>query len=259
MENIAAGIFTDTDLREAIQSKWLKNCDRDALSNWQGSSSQIQPCSVDLYPRDFHTHDGKRAEKHTSLALVAGGAVLIRTREELDLPDNIAGFVFTPTHLSLRGFFSPSIGHIDPGYKGPLTLVGINMGKDLLTLHDSMKVATIVLYKLNRSCSRDYSARKAAAQRDPQETIKKFAADFGNFRATARAEAGDVARGQLLIPLVVGAFLVVALQLVSSFIMGIDQLKEDVARLDGRISAITSQEHPHPTPSPTPAPTTQRQ
>jgi deoxycytidine triphosphate deaminase len=267
------GFLTDVDLREAVNKGWITSCHADARSSWQGADSQIQPSSIDLYAEGFFTPESPDQAK-TSLSLPAGGAVVYYTKEKLNLPRDVMGFVFTPTQWSMVGFFSPSIGHIDPGFKGALRQVGINMGQKELHLHSDMKVATVLLYKLHSPSDKDHTDRNGRATLDAavnkaREIAPRFASDFGNFREQAkevamkeveksRRESEEKVDAKLTtaqaavdtklsdvqktwwLPLAAALVLIPIVQIISSQLVGLDDLKQRLAKLEGAVNAKTS-------------------
>jgi deoxycytidine triphosphate deaminase len=306
------GFLTDAELNKGVSQGWIESCRSDVTFSWEGAVSQIQPSSIDLYPEGFFTPDSSNKDELKSVDLPAGGAVVYYTKEKLALPPDVMGFVFTPTHLSMKAFFSPSIGHIDPGFKGALKLVGINMGRNPLHLDADTKVATVVLCKLHAKSTRDYTGRngapdKNAAVEKAREIASRFATDFGNFREQAKNVAQSESRalqtevetklaglrgnvdtklagalssvdtkltGTLSsvdtkvetkaselqkslsdvqkswwLPLVLALVLIPAVQILSNYLTGIDDLKQRLAKLEG---AVASARLSLPTGSPAP-------
>ena len=194
------GFLTDADLVEAVRRDWITSCQADADAAWNGAQSQIQSSSIDLHAEGFFTPDSLGVGEATrDVTLKAGEAVVYYTKERLKLPPDVMGFVFAPTQLSLKGFFSPSIGHIDPGFEGPLRQVGINMGRGELQLDTTIKVATVVLFKLHSECAADHRMRNGDfnendAIKRTREIAPRFASDFGDFRRQAKEVSEEVAK-----------------------------------------------------------------
>lgn len=250
------GFLPDSDLRYCVQQKWITNCDLDAESDWTSSHSQIQASSIDLFPAAFLQHGSQ--DRLDAVSLPPGAAVLIETREVFDLPEDVMGLVFTPTSWSLQGFFSTSVGHIDPGYNKSLTIVGINMGGKTLELDCSKKIAQVLLYRLHKRSEAPYCARRSR-QHLPRRTtniINNFAVDFGDFRNQAKAAAQEVARqvGWETLTLFVtsasiAAILAVLLNLIVGFAMGYAGLGREVSAIQQRVATLEAHQNVAPAPA----------
>jgi deoxycytidine triphosphate deaminase len=268
-----SGFFTDADLLDFVKGEGVTFCQHDVQKDSTSAGSQIQPSSIDLRAEVFYTPGSIDAV--TEVTLGPGSAVVYHTKEELNLPADVAGFVFTPTHLSMKGFFSPSIGHIDPGFKGRLRQVGIHMGQHELTLEAGTKVATVVLYKLHTACTSDYMMRNGPPGGKPEQQSRsiatRFANDFGNFRAQARDVAKDEGQalqlevknslgslrsevnkkmddvqGSLWLPLLVALIFLPLMQIFLSHYSGVNDLRQQVVELRAELNAL-SPKGPHPT------------
>ena len=81
--------------------------------------------------------------------LASGETAVIRTAETLQLPGDVAAIGFPPsTAVSLAGLLTTNPGHVDPGYRGPLHLTVINMGKEVFTLYREQRIMRLMLFRL---------------------------------------------------------------------------------------------------------------
>lgn len=78
-----------------------------------------------------------------------GGIIGLFTIEELDLPDDVCATAFAMNVMSSRGFLVLNSGHIDPGFKGPLTVKALNIRKTDIAIHQDEPIFTIVFQKLS--------------------------------------------------------------------------------------------------------------
>lgn len=162
----------------------------DTDSSLYSAGSPVQPASVDLHvgeifvPGEKKGHEGAFESPIThDYRLRRGETVLVSTKEEFNLPNNMAGIGFTPFRVALRGVFITSVGHVDPGYKGPLRLIVINMGNDTHTLGVGDRIATCLLFELGTPARKGYAERHTQpagerAHNPVQRALRIMAKDF---------------------------------------------------------------------------------
>lgn len=56
-----------------------------------------------------------------------GQMIYVITREEVKLPLEICGTVYSRNNIALKGILGLNAGHVDPGYKGPIVIRLINL------------------------------------------------------------------------------------------------------------------------------------
>lgn len=71
-----------------------------------------------------------RGKEKDEIEIKPNGMAVVTSQETVELPPNIIGHAFVKTRLSQKGIMANNIGIIDPGYKGPLSSVLINFGKN---------------------------------------------------------------------------------------------------------------------------------
>src|SRR6185295_5975951 len=88
--------------------------------------SSIQPASYDLRVgtifRDGKIINDGHEEEDRHFSIRPGEILSFFTLDELQLPDHIARLVFAMNRWSSEGLLVLNTGHIDPGYKGPVTV-----------------------------------------------------------------------------------------------------------------------------------------
>lgn len=200
--DLPLGLLHDEALVKLIKEGALGNVvlPRDPFEK----DSVVQPASLDLTIGGVYLPGAKEGELGSvdhpceSYEIQPGESVIAQTKEILCLPSNIAGIGFAPTTLGAQGLTVPTVGHIDPGWNGPLSITLINMGRRPVLLHEGDPIATILLFKLHKGALRPYDIRKRS---DPKKKLKRSLAalsiDFGSFQEMAARIAHEEARKEL--------------------------------------------------------------
>ncbi len=88
--------------------------------------------------------------------LPSGGMATIVTMEQLQLPPQIGAVVFPPNSLSEQGLLVLNPGHVDPGYRGTLSVRVINLRKVAFPLSVGMRIFTCLFFELSEATERPY-------------------------------------------------------------------------------------------------------
>jgi deoxycytidine triphosphate deaminase len=140
-QTVSTGILPYEDIQEAINKKMILDAGTDA----------IQPCSYDMSVGTIFK-DGEIITKANSkgehVILEPGEIISLFTKEELNLPRNIAATAFPMNSMSSEGILVLNPGHIDPGFRGPLTVRAINIRKTPKTIWIGMPIFTLVFERL---------------------------------------------------------------------------------------------------------------
>ncbi len=133
----------------------------------------IESCSYDLRIGAIFK-EGKifsnefNVEGNWNIEIKPSEIVTILTLEELNMPKNIAGTVYALNSLSSTGFLILNPGHIDPGFKGPISICAVNLSKSTIKLHYGKKIFTIIFDNLNKDAepyeNKIYKSRKEMEQ-----------------------------------------------------------------------------------------------
>lgn len=113
-------------------------------SNLRGASYDMTVGIIFVDGEIRRSSDG--AFSHT---VRAGGVINIFTTEELDLPSDIVATAFAINQMSSRGFLVLNPGHVDPGFKGALTVKALNVRKVPYVVQSGDPVFTVVFERLS--------------------------------------------------------------------------------------------------------------
>lgn len=165
------------------------------------AQSQIQPASVDLTIGDIFLPEIPQGEKGsiesplTFHSLRAGHTAIVQTKEELDLPRNLAAIGFSPSSVSSRGLLMTNPGHVDPGYKGRMKFTVINMGRESFALNSGDIIVTLLFFQLDPPAKQSYSERNQTIKGNVgEEQLSRLAKDFLDFERRAEDAAKKAER-----------------------------------------------------------------
>ncbi len=94
--------------------------------------------------------DGCSIEKHPTITVQPGQMIFVITREEVNLPLDICGTVYSRNNIALEGILALNAGHVDPGYKGPIVIRLINLKATPWTLHLGNPIFTITFQTIDK-------------------------------------------------------------------------------------------------------------
>lgn len=138
-------------------------------------STLVQSSSYDMRVgtifRDGQIINSNHTKGRDPIIIKPGEVVTMLTLESLELPANIAATAYAMNSQSLDGFLVLNPGHIDPGYKGSLSIKAINLRKVDLCLSIGEQIFTIVFQKLAKNVSNPYN--KVKSQNDRELEINK--------------------------------------------------------------------------------------
>lgn len=157
-------LLSDSEIFEKIGSDQIicEGFRKQDKSCWTTKDSAIQASSLDLHIGQIYipNEEGKPKYQH---CLKPGQTVVIRTREVLDFPNNIAAIGFPPSSMSSKGILTTNPGHIDPGYRGVFHITLINMGKNDYPLKKDDLIVTLLLFKLAKDkVTKGYMQRRSS-------------------------------------------------------------------------------------------------
>jgi dCTP deaminase len=114
---------------------------------------RIDPFSdKSLSPAGYDLRNG------ASTAIDVGKQSLLHTMERLEMGPSICGQIYIRSSFAREGLVG-SFAFIDPGFKGQLTLVFINMGISRVEIAEGERIAQVVFNKMGSSSSKPYSGR----------------------------------------------------------------------------------------------------
>ena len=82
-----------------------------------------------------------------SILIQPGQTVLIHTGLAFEIPEGYGGFVFARSGLATKKGLAPAnkVGVIDSDYRGPVTVVLFNHGRDAQTVENGQRIAQLVI------------------------------------------------------------------------------------------------------------------
>ncbi len=83
-----------------------------------------------------------------TITLGPGQMIYVITHEEISMPKNLCGTVFSRNSLALDGILALNTGHIDPGYHGSITIKLINLRSTDWTFQMGKAIFTIAFHTL---------------------------------------------------------------------------------------------------------------
>lgn len=148
------GVLTSAELTARIAAGELIRHPR-----LKDGKPEVQPASYDLTAgravwTDPHSGDTKEllytpgAIEKPYVTLQPGQMMSIITIEEIAMPKDLCGTVFSKNRLALNGIFAFNAGHVDPGFEGPIVIRLINLRRDRYTVTLGERIFTIVFQSL---------------------------------------------------------------------------------------------------------------
>lgn len=119
--------------------------------------NNFEPCSYDLRMGTAFQHQ-KIYRKNVfydngftnTIIIKPSEIVTFLTLEIVKVPNDCIGTVFAINRLSSTGLLILNPGHIDPGFKGPISICAINLSKEERRISIGDKIFTLVLQKLTK-------------------------------------------------------------------------------------------------------------
>jgi deoxycytidine triphosphate deaminase len=88
-------------------------------------------------------------KKQETVTLGPGQMIYVIAHEEIAMPKELCGTVYSRNSLALDGILALNTGHIDPGYHGPITIKLINLRSTDWTFPMGKAIFTIAFHTLN--------------------------------------------------------------------------------------------------------------
>lgn len=136
----------------------------------------LQPASYDMRVgsvfRDGQVIDAAHSKSSEQISLEPGEVITMTTLESLNMPPGIAGTAYAINAQSSEGLLVLNPGHVDPGYKGYLTVLAINMRRVPYVVSRKDKIFTIVFQRLDKDAVPAYS-NKGGSREDKERDLNK--------------------------------------------------------------------------------------
>ncbi|AMG59514.2 hypothetical protein AL522_18780 [Pantoea vagans] len=147
-------MLADKEIKELIKKG--KIFDQATVVN---NKFDVHSSTIDLSICEIYVPETKELDVSVEDHILrAGETVIIVLNEVFRLDKEVGGILFPRNSLSKRGIIMTNPGHIDPGYKGKLTIYLVNMSKKPVSLIVNEKIARLILFKTS-SPTTGYSAR----------------------------------------------------------------------------------------------------
>lgn len=90
------------------------------------------------------------SRRQSTATLKPGQMMFVVTHEEVNMPMDLCGTVYSRNSLALDGILALNAGHVDPGYQGPITIKLINLSSVDYTLTLGEPIYTIVFTRVDQ-------------------------------------------------------------------------------------------------------------
>lgn len=88
-------------------------------------------------------------EKQPTVTVQPGQMIFVVTREDLKMPKNVCGTVYSRNSLALAGILALNAGHVDPEYQGPIAIRLINLRSIPWTLTLGDRIFTVTFHTVD--------------------------------------------------------------------------------------------------------------
>lgn len=131
---------------------------------------RIQPCSYDMRVgtvfRDGQAITDAHPKGNEQLIIRPGEVISMFTLEEVSLPSDVIATAFPMNSLSSQGLLVLNPGHVDPGFKGPLTVRALNMRKVPLAISRGEPILTLIFERIPKAANPPYLRIKPRDERE---------------------------------------------------------------------------------------------
>jgi deoxycytidine triphosphate deaminase len=110
-------------------------------------------------------------ERQPCVTLQPGQMMFVLTEEEISMPEDLCGTVYSRNKLARDGILALNAGHIDPGYKGPIAIRMINLRSIPYSLRLGAPIYTVVFHEL---FSREGDVLAAHREISKTETVNLY-------------------------------------------------------------------------------------
>lgn len=150
----------------------------------------IQPASYDLTAgraiwKDPKTgglqekafYPGRTFDQQDTVCLEPGQMLSIITHEEIRMPEELCGMVYSKNGLAMKGIFAFNAGHVDPGFEGPIVIRLINLRANQFTITLGQAIFTLVFERLSfeQEDKPNLKTRASISMEDTVKSVRDFA------------------------------------------------------------------------------------
>ena len=145
-----SGILTDTEIRKAVNGRWLISPD-----TFQESSLEASSYDVRVGAKGVLGGDGTELDLRTvALELGPGTYAGIISHENFALPENICARIGSKRALAYDGIILLTGTTIDPGYEGHLLFCVYNASQRKVLIRHNKKLCNVVFERLSKAPER---------------------------------------------------------------------------------------------------------
>ena len=159
-------ILSDTSIKKLIKSKRL------VIKGL--SQNAIQPSSIDLTLDksalllkywttkgilDFNTKMNYEKISGREFVIPPHSFILATTKEYIQLPKDISGFVEGRSSIGRMGLFIQNASVVGPGFKGKLTLELYNANVLPIRLEAGRRVCQLILFQMDKKSKKGYTGK----------------------------------------------------------------------------------------------------
>ena len=101
-----------------------------------------------------------------TLTVRPGQMIFVVTREDVLMPADVCGTVYSRNSLALKGILALNAGHVDPGYEGPIAIRLINLRATPWTLTLGEPIFTITFQTLETAIDVASTSPRVISQND---------------------------------------------------------------------------------------------
>jgi deoxycytidine triphosphate deaminase len=142
-----------------------------------GCEASIQPATYDLrvgtVVREGRIFNENSPGAEQAIHIEPGEIVTIITAEELAMPDYIAAVAFAMNKWSSQGLLVLNPGHIDPGFRGPLSVKALNLRKTKIALNLKEPIFTVMFFNLGVATGHPYPGPPRTRKQYEDEFVEK--------------------------------------------------------------------------------------
>jgi deoxycytidine triphosphate deaminase len=122
-----------------------------------------------------HHAGGQVLDAQPTVTLDPGQMIFVITHEDIVMPRDVVGTVYSRNSLALKGILALNAGHIDPGFEGPIVIRLINLRANAWTLALGEPIFTIVFQTLGFRAGDELSAHRAISRDETLRNVRNTA------------------------------------------------------------------------------------
>lgn len=118
---------------------------------------------------------GQVLDREPTVTLDPGQMIFVITHEDILMPRDVVGTVYSRNSLALKGILALNAGHIDPGFEGPIVIRLINLRANAWTLTLGEPIFTIVFQSLGFLAGDELVAHRTISREETLRNVRNTA------------------------------------------------------------------------------------